>query len=169
MPKADVAVIMGSDSDWAIMEACVAQLRELGVSCQVEIMSAHRSPQRTAQFAESAREQGFKVVIAAAGMSAALAGTVAAHTTLPVIGVPIASGSLQGIDALLSTVQMPPGIPVGSVGIGAAGARNSAILAAQIIGLNDDKVRSALDSFKRKLAKGVESKNKALQERLGGA
>jgi phosphoribosylamine--glycine ligase len=169
MAKTRVAVCLGSDSDWAIMEACVTQLRELGLGCDVEVMSAHRSPERVREFVRSARERGIEVIIAGAGMSAALAGALAAQTTLPVIGVPLAAGSLQGIDALLSTVQMPPGTPVGCVGIGSAGAQNAAILAAQIIALHDERLRSALDEHKAKLVEGVEAKNKSLQERLGGS
>lgn len=169
MAKTRVAVCLGSDSDWATMEACVTQLRELGLGCDVEVMSAHRSPERVREFVRSARERGIEVIIAGAGMSAALAGALAAQTTLPVIGVPLAAGSLQGMDALLSTVQMPPGTPVGCVGIGSAGAKNAAILAAQIIALHDERLRSALDEFKAKLVEGVEAKNKSLQERLGGS
>jgi len=165
--EARVAVLIGSDSDWPIMELCVNQLRELGVPCMLEIMSAHRSPERVREFARAARASGLEVIIAAAGMSAALAGTIAANTCLPVIGVPLVSGPLQGVDALLSTVQMPPGVPVATVGIGSAGARNAALLAAQIIGVHTPEVAAALEQHKNTLAEGVEKKNQALRERLG--
>ena len=167
MPQPNVAVVMGSDSDWSTMERCVTQLRELGLRPMVEVMSAHRSPDRVREFAESAEESGIEVVIAAAGMSAALAGVIAAHTTLPVIGVPIASGSLQGVDALLSTVQMPPGIPVAAVAVGSPGAINAAILAAQSLAGRDPAVREALRRLKTQQAEGVAFKNRKLQERLG--
>ena len=167
MSGAKVAVVMGSDSDWATMERCVVQLRELGLRPVVEIMSAHRGPGRVHEFARSAASEGIEVIIAAAGMSAALAGTIAAGTTLPVIGVPIASGALQGVDALLSTVQMPPGVPVATVGIGGAGATNAAVLGAQIIAGRDQKVAGALDKLKTAQAEHVDKKNKTLQERLG--
>lgn len=166
MAKTPVAIVMGSDSDWPIMELCVKQLDELGVGCAVEIMSSHRSPERVREFARTARNNGFEVLIAAAGLSATLAGTVAANTTLPVIGVPLASGALQGVDALLSTVQMPPGVPVATVGIGSAGARNAALLAAQIIARHDDQVEAAIQRHKDELAAGVEKKSQALRQRL---
>jgi len=166
MGETRVAVVMGSDSDWATMKRTVSQLRALGLEARVEVMSAHRAPERVASFARSAHKEGIDVIIAAAGMAAHLAGAVAANTTLPVIGVPIAAGPLQGMDALLSTVQMPPGVPVATVGIGDAGATNAAILAAQIIAAHDADVRSALERFKAGLADGVAAKNTALQERL---
>ncbi len=161
-----VAVVMGSDSDWPIMELCAKQLGELGIECTVEIMSAHRSPARVHDFATSAKEKGLEVLIAAAGLSATLAGVIAANTTLPVIGVPLVSGPLQGVDALLSTVQMPPGVPVATVGIGSAGAKNAALLAAQIIAQHDRKVEAAIAAFKSDLAQSVERKNQALRDRL---
>ena len=163
-----VAVLMGSDSDWEVMRACAEQLKEFGVGCHVEVMSAHRSPLRVCAFASSASELGFKVLIAGAGMSAALAGTLAAHTTLPVIGVPLASGALGGLDALLCTVQMPPGTPAAGMAVGAAGARNAALLAVQILALSDPGLASALQNFKSKLAEAVDSRNRVLQERLQG-
>lgn len=166
MTKPRVAVIMGSDSDWETMEKCTAQLKSLGIEPVVEVMSAHRSPQRVHEFARGAQDAGIEVIIAAAGLAAGLAGTVAANTALPVIGVPIASGSLQGVDALLSTVQMPPGVPVATVGIGPAGAVNAALLAAQIIGRHDAEVDRAVRKYKDGLAEGVEKKNRALQEKL---
>lgn len=165
---ARVAVVIGSDSDWPTMQACAEQLAELGIDYDVQVMSAHRSPQRVHDFARGAARAGVEVVIAAAGLAAGLAGTIAANTTLPVIGVPVASGPLQGVDALLSTVQMPPGVPVATVGIGPAGARNAALLAAQILALQDATVRQALENFKRKLVESVDKKNQALRERLSG-
>ncbi|MFH0981056.1 MAG: 5-(carboxyamino)imidazole ribonucleotide mutase [Planctomycetota bacterium] len=161
-----VAVLMGSDSDWPTMEKCVSQLADLGLEAAVEVMSAHRTPERVRQFARDAQAAGFEVLIAAAGLAAGLAGTIAANTTLPVIGVPIASGPLQGVDALLSTVQMPPGVPVATVGIGEAGARNAALLAAQIIARRDPEIDAAVRRFKETLVEGVEKKNRALQTRL---
>lgn len=164
MAKPNVAVVMGSDSDWSTLERCVAQLRELDLRPMLEVMSAHRSPQRVVAFAVTARDAGIEVIIAGAGMSAALAGVIAAHTTLPVIGVPMATGTLQGVDALLSTVQMPPGVPVAAVAIGDAGATNAAILAAQIIALHDPAVRDALEHLKSRQAAEVAAKNEKLQE-----
>ncbi len=167
MSKPRVAVVFGSDSDWPVMEKCVKQLAEFDETAHVEVMSAHRGPERVHAFAAAAEKDGFEVIIAAAGMSAALAGTIAANTCLPVIGVPLESGSLLGQDALLSTVQMPPGVPVASMGIGAAGAKNAAILAVQIIARKDEKLAAALRRFKETQAKAVEAKNRALQEKLG--
>ena len=161
-----VGIVMGSDSDWPTMKNCVEMLKKFGVCCQVQISSAHRSPAQTAQYASQAGDHGIEVIIAAAGMAAHLAGVIAAHTTLPVIGVPIASGSLQGIDALLSTVQMPPGIPVATVGIGSAGAKNAALLAIQILALSDKNLAAKLTEHKKQLAQAVEKKNKKLQEEI---
>ncbi len=129
-------------------------------------MSAHRTPQKVHDYARSAPERGIEVVIAAAGLAAGLAGTIAANTTLPVIGVPIASGPLQGVDALLSTVQMPPGVPVATVGIGEAGAKNAALLAAQILALQEATVAEAMRKFRRNMAESVDKKNQLLRERL---
>ena len=167
MPPTRVAVVFGSDSDWPVMEKCVQQLRAFAEEPHIEIMSAHRNPERVHGFAATAADQGYEVIIAAAGMSAALAGSIAANTCLPVIGVPIASGPLQGVDALLSTVQMPPGVPVATVGIGDAGAKNAALLAVQIIARKDEKLAAALRTFKADQAGGVEAKNQALQKKIG--
>ncbi len=166
MPQPRIAVVFGSDSDWPVMEKCVKQLQAFDEEPHVEVMSAHRNPQRVHEFANSAQDDGFEVVIAAAGMSAALAGAIASKTTLPVIGVPLASGALQGIDALLSTVQMPPGVPVATVGIGDAGAKNAALLAIQIVARKDEKLSVSLARFKTDQADGVEAKNKSLQKRI---
>ncbi len=162
------AIIIGSDSDWSAMEACYKQLQEFGVGCRVEVMSAHRTPERVQEFCRTAQAEGIQVVIAAAGMAAHLAGVLASQTTLPVIGVPMDAGPLRGVDALLSTVQMPPGVPVATVGIGSAGARNAAILAAQILALHDPDLDAAIKKFKRNQAEMVDKKNQALRERLAG-
>ncbi len=166
MSKPRIAVVFGSDSDWPVMEKCVKQLEVFGEAALVEVMSAHRTPERVHAFASQAADNGFEVIIAGAGMSAALAGSIAAHTILPVIGVPLVSGALQGIDALLSTVQMPPGIPVGSVGIGNAGAKNAALLAVQIVARQDEKLAAALTKFKADQAESVTAKNDALQKKI---
>ncbi len=166
MSEGKVAIVMGSENDWETMSRCDARLRKLGVSTHVEVMSAHRTPSRVDEFAAAAEANGFNVIIAGAGMAAALAGSIAARTTLPVIGVPIASGPLQGVDALLSTVQMPPGVPVATVGIGAAGATNAAILAAQIIGRTDARIAAAVSEDKAYQARNIAAGNRAFQERL---
>jgi len=145
-----VAVVMGSDSDMAVMQNCIEQLRFFGIEPTVQVISAHRTPKIAAEFAEKAAKKGIKVIIAAAGMAAHLAGAIAARTTLPVIGVPLISRSgLEGIDALLSTIQMPPGVPVATVAIGAAGAKNAAILAVQILALTNKTLQKKLAKFKK--------------------
>jgi len=154
---------MGSDSDLEIMREAGKILDEFGIAYEMGVTSAHRSPDRTAEFARNARVNGLRVIIAGAGGAAHLAGVIAAHTTLPVIGVPIPSTSLQGMDSLLATVQMPAGIPVATVAIGKPGATNAGILAAQMIGLADAEVAKKLDAYKGKLAKGVEEKSKKLK------
>ena len=145
-----VSVVMGSANDMEIMQGCIEQLRFFGIEPIVQVMSAHRTPKTATEFAETAAKKGIKVIIAAAGMAAHLAGAIAARTTLPVIGVPLISRSgLEGIDALLSTIQMPPGVPVATVAIGKAGAKNAAILAVQILALSDKKLRTKLAKFKK--------------------
>jgi len=166
MARPRVAIVIGSDSDWPTMEACYKQLAELGVPCEVQIMSAHRTPEKVHDYARTAQETGVQVVIAAAGLAAALAGTFAALTTLPVIGVPLDAGPLHGVDALLSTVQMPPGVPVATGGIGQVGARNAAVLAAQILALNNPTLDAALKHLKRNQAAMLDNKNQILRERL---
>lgn len=166
MSKHRVAVVFGSDSDWPVMEKCVAQLRAFGEDPYVEAVSAHRAPQRVAELASGAERDGIEVFIAAAGMSNALAGAVAAHTCLPVIGVPLASGPLSGFDALLSTVQMPPGMPVATVSVGDAGAKNAALLAVQILARKDAAIAEAYRAFKSKQAEAVAEKNQALQAKI---
>jgi phosphoribosylaminoimidazole carboxylase PurE protein len=154
-----VAVVMGSDSDLNVMKNCVEQLKFFGIEPTVRIISAHRTPQIAAEFATNAAKSGIKVIIAAAGMAAHLAGALAARTTLPVIGVPLISGTgLEGIDALLSTIQMPPGVPVATMAIGAAGAKNAAILAVQILALSDKNLQKKLAKFKKTQQKSKSAK-----------
>src|SRR5258706_3939477 len=164
MEKPLVAIVMGSDSDLEIMREAGKALDEFGIAYEIDIASAHRSPARTSQFARGAAARGVRVIIAGAGGAAHLAGGIAAETTLPVIGVPIPSSSLQGLDSLLSIVQMPAGIPVATVAIGKAGATNAGILAAQIIGLSNATVGGKLNDLKLKLVKSVEEKSQKLQQ-----
>ena len=160
-----VAVVMGSQSDMEVMEGCVEQLVEFGIEPTVRIISAHRTPDIAAEFADNAAKKGIKVIIAAAGMAAHLAGALAGRTTLPVIGVPLAvKGGLDGIDALLSTVQMPPGVPVATVAIGKAGAKNAAILAVQILALSDETLARKLAEFKSAQAKSIIEKDASLRQ-----
>jgi phosphoribosylaminoimidazole carboxylase PurE protein len=163
MSKPLVSIVMGSDSDLEIMREAGKILEEFGIAYKIDVTSAHRSPDRTGEFARNAKANGILVIIAGAGGAAHLAGVIAAHTTLPVIGVPIPSTSLQGMDSLLATVQMPAGIPVATVAIGKPGATNAGILAAQMIGLADPEIAKKLDAYKVKLAKGVEEKSKKLK------
>src|SRR5256885_7763778 len=158
-----VSIVMGSDSDLETMREAGKALEEFGIEYEIDVTSAHRSPDRTAEFAHGAAGRGIRVIIAGAGGAAHLAGVIAAHTTLPVIGVPIPSTSLQGMDSLLATVQMPAGIPVATVAIGKPGATNAGILAAQIIALSDSSIEKKLDAHKEKLALGVEEKSKKLK------
>ena len=158
-----VAVVMGSDSDMDVMQNCIEQLGYFGIEPAVRIISAHRTPQIAAEFAQTAAKNGIKVIIAAAGMAAHLAGALAAKTTLPVIGVPLISSSgLEGIDALLSTLQMPPGVPVATVAIGNAGAKNAAVLAVQILALGDSNLREKLGDFKKAQEQKVIEKDSAI-------
>jgi len=160
---APVAVIMGSDSDMEVMQNCIEQLKSFGIEPLVRIISAHRTPQVAAEFAENAAANGVEVIIAAAGMAAHLAGALAAKTALPIIGVPLNAGSLGGMDALLSTVQMPPGVPVATMAIGKAGAKNAAIFAVQILALSDEKLRNKLADFKKTQETKVIKKDSALR------
>ena len=166
MNKPLVSIVMGSDSDLEIMREAGKALDEFGIAWEMDVTSAHRSPARTGEFASAAAGRGIRVIIAGAGGAAHLAGVIAAHTTLPVIGVPIPSTSLQGMDSLLATVQMPAGIPVATVAIGKPGATNAGILAAQMIGLSDAAVAGKLSAYKNKLAEGVAQKSKKLQQEL---
>jgi phosphoribosylaminoimidazole carboxylase PurE protein len=149
-----VAVVMGSKSDAAVMQGCLDALTELGIPHETAVLSAHRTPEKVREFALSARERGIEVIIAGAGGSAALPGAIKAYTALPVIGVPIDSSALKGIDALLAMAQMPPGVPVATVAVGAWGARNAALLAAEVLALSHADVRRAYDDFRRRLAEG---------------
>ena len=163
MSKPQVSIVMGSDSDLEIMREAGKALDEFGITYEIDVTSAHRSPDRSADFAKKAAGRGIRVIIAGAGGAAHLAGVIAAHTIVPVIGVPIPSTSLQGMDSLLSTVQMPAGIPVATVAIGKPGATNAGILAAQIIGVADSAIAKKLEAHKEKLARGVEDKSRKLQ------
>ena len=159
-----VAVVMGSDSDLEVMENCITQLKHFGIGPMVRIISAHRTPEVAADFADNALKDGIKVIIAAAGMAAHLAGALAGRTALPVIGVPLsAGGSPAGLDALLSTVQMPPGVPVATMAIGKAGAKNAAIFALEILATKNSSLRKKLQDFKKKLAKDVRKKDRGLR------
>ena len=155
-----VAIVMGSDSDLAVMQKCADKLASFGVEYEMRIMSAHRTPAAACNYAMNAKENGFGVVIAAAGKAAHLAGVLAAHTTLPVIGVPIKSSTLDGLDSLLSTVQMPSGIPVATVAID--GAENAAILAVQILAVNDEELAVKLDKMKKDMEAAVLAKDAKL-------
>src|SRR5271165_3475014 len=164
--KPRVSIVMGSDSDLDIMRETAKSLDEFGIAYEIDVTSAHRSPDRTAGYARKAAARGIRVIIAGAGGAAHLAGVIAAHTTLPVIGVPIPSTALQGMDSLLATVQMPAGIPVATVAIGKPGATNAGILAAQMIALADASIAKKLVAHKEKLARGVEEKSKKLKGSL---
>jgi 5-(carboxyamino)imidazole ribonucleotide mutase len=150
-----VAVIMGSKSDWETMRHAVEMLNELGVPNESRVLSAHRSPDATAEFARSAADRGLRVIIAGAGAAAHLAGVIAGHTWLPVLGVPIRSSALNGLDSLLATVQMPGGIPVGTLAIGDSGAKNAALLAAAILATTDKQIRKRLEAFRKKQSENV--------------
>ena len=160
-----VALIMGSDSDFPVLKGCVTKLKSFGVEVEVHVMSAHRTPELACSFAAKARDNGFGVIIAAAGKAAHLAGVLAAHTTLPVIGIPVKSSTLDGLDALLATVQMPSGIPVATVAID--GAENAAILALQMLGIEDEKIADQLSAMKKDMVEKVIEKDKKLQAQLG--
>lgn len=157
---------MGSDSDLPVMQGAFEVLKDFNIAYEVEVTSAHRSPARTMEYARTARDRGLRVIIAGAGSAAHLAGVLAAETTLPVIGVPIDSSPLKGFDALLATVQMPPGVPVATMAVGKAGATNAALFAVQILSTADPALVEALDGHKEKLARGVAAKNARLQEKL---
>jgi phosphoribosylamine--glycine ligase len=157
MPDITVLVLMGSDSDAPIMQGAVDILREMAIPCEMTVASAHRSPERVMRLVSEAPGRGVRVFIVGAGAAAHLAGVVAAHTSLPVIGVPIDSSALKGLDALLSTVQMPPGVPVATVSIGKPGATNAGVLAAQILALSDSALAARLAQYKTRLAEKVEA------------
>ena len=158
-----VSIVMGSDSDLEIMREAAKILDEFGISYEMDVTSAHRSPARTSEYASQAAGRGIRVIIAGAGGAAHLAGMIAAHTTLPVIGVPIDSSPLSGFDALLSTVQMPPGVPVATMGVGKSGAINAGILAVQILAVGDERLASKLAEYKAQLEKSVAEKSEKLE------
>ncbi len=160
-----IGIIMGSNSDFSVVEKAIKTLEEFKVPYEVHIFSAHRTPEHAKEFSIKARENGFGAIIAAAGMAAHLAGAIAANTTIPVIGIPIKSGSLGGMDALLSTVQMPPGIPVATVGIDAA--KNAALLAIEILSVSDDVLAEKLKAKRASEAKGVLEKNSDIEKQYG--
>ena len=160
MAKPMVALIMGSDSDFEKLKGCVSKLKEFDIEIDVNVIAAHRTPDKAAEFAKNAEANGIEVIICAAGMAAHLAGVIAAHTIVPVIGIPIKS-TLEGLDALLATVQMPPGIPVATVGLD--NGTNAAILAAQILSLKYDYLKTALKDAKQKMVDGVEKKNEKIK------
>jgi phosphoribosylaminoimidazole carboxylase PurE protein len=161
--KPKVGILMGSESDLEVMREAETRLDYFGIEYETRIMSAHRTPVKAAEYAATAEQRGLEVIIAGAGAAAHLAGAIAANTTLPVIGVPIDSSSLKGLDALLATVQMPAGIPVASMAIGKAGAANAGIFAAQIVARKDAQVAAKLAQFKKEMAAGVEEKDRKLQ------
>lgn len=157
-----VAVIMGSDSDWAVVKGACSQLKEFGIPYEAHILSAHRTPEKAVEFAKTARQNGFGVLICAAGMAAHLAGAFAGNSTLPVIGIPMKGGAVDGLDALLATVQMPSGIPVATVAIN--GAKNAAVLAAQMLAISDDELAAKLDAARVKMAEQIAEKEAKLQQ-----
>jgi 5-(carboxyamino)imidazole ribonucleotide mutase len=166
MGKPLIGILMGSESDLPVMEKAADVLKEMGVPYEMEVSSAHRLPEKTARYAKKARGRGIEVLIAGAGMAAHLAGVLASHTTLPVIGVPIKSGALNGADALYSTVQMPPGVPVATVGID--GAKNAAYLACEILSIKYPEMVKKLEDFRSKTRKSLEEKSKAMKKGKSG-
>ena len=166
--KPIVGILMGSDSDLPVMKAALKVLNDFNVGAEVEVVSAHRSPDRAVEYARTAIGRGLRVIIAGAGSAAHLAGVIAAETTLPVIGVPIDSSPLKGFDSLLATVQMPPGVPVATMAIGAAGATNAALFAVQILSTADASLAGRMAEHKENLAQGVRDKNARLQAQLNG-
>ncbi|HIY10199.1 MAG TPA: 5-(carboxyamino)imidazole ribonucleotide mutase [Candidatus Anaerofilum excrementigallinarum] len=161
-----VAIIMGSDSDLPVVKPAWEELKKLGIPCEAHVMSAHRTPAAAAEFSKNARANGFGVIIAAAGMAAHLAGALAANTTLPIIGIPVKGGAMDGLDALLATVMMPSGIPVATVALN--GAKNAAVLAAQMLAIEDAELAAKLDAARQDMAAQIEAKDKALQQQLNG-
>ena len=166
MDKPLVGIVMGSDSDWPLISEAHEILDELAISHEVRVISAHRSPDIAFDYASSARDRGLRVIVAAAGGAAHLAGVLAAHTILPVIGIPVQGGAVNGIDALLSTVQMPAGIPVATVAVGSAGGANAALLAAEILAVADERIAAALLARKRDLREKVIAANERIQSQL---
>jgi len=163
MKKPLVGILMGSDSDLPVMEKAAAVLKDMGVPYEMDVSSAHRLPDKTAKYAKTARQRGIEVIIAGAGMAAHLAGVVASHTTLPVIGVPLKSGALSGVDALYATVQMPPGIPVATVAID--GAKNAAYLACSILSVKHSEIAAKLEAFREETRQSLSNKSKELRKK----
>lgn len=161
-----VAIIMGSDSDWPVVKAAAQQLKAWDIPFEAHILSAHRTPEQAARFAQAARSEGFGVIIAAAGMAAHLAGVLAGNTTLPVIGIPMKGGAADGLDALLATVQMPSGVPVATVALN--GAKNAAVLAAQMLAVTDEALAAKLAAAKEDMRAQIAQKDAALQAELAG-
>jgi phosphoribosylaminoimidazole carboxylase PurE protein len=164
MEKKLVSIVMGSASDMPIMEEAIKMLKELKIGFEVMVTSAHRSPERTSLFARSASDQGIEVIIAGAGHAAHLAGVIASNTCLPIIGVPIDSSSLNGLDALLSTVQMPAGVPVATMAIGKAGAKNAALFAAQILANKYSEIKKEIEDYRKRLLTELEEKSKKIEK-----
>ncbi len=164
MEKKLVSIVMGSASDMPVMEEAIKMLKELKIGFEVMVTSAHRSPERTSQYARSASDQGIEVIIAGAGHAAHLAGVIASNTCLPIIGVPIDSSSLNGLDALLSTVQMPPGVPVATMAIGKAGAKNAALFAAQILANKYSEIKKEIEDYRKRLLAELEEKSKKIEK-----
>lgn len=160
---------MGSDSDWPLVKKAYDTLADFGVPCEVRVISAHRTPELAAEYSKTARARGLKAIIAAAGGAAHLGGILAAHTTLPVIGIPVAGGALNGVDALLATLQMPSGIPVATVALGSAGPVNAALFAVQILALSDDALAARLDAHKKALAEKVGKANARIAAEIASA
>ncbi len=167
MTNSTIAIVMGSSSDWKVVESCYQTLEKFGIKADVKVMSAHRTPHEACAFAENALANGTKVIIGAAGGAAHLAGVLAGHTTLPVIGIPMPAWSLDGLDSLLSTVQMPRGVPVATVAIGKAGAVNAAILAVQILALGNPVLAAKLVAFKKEMRDEVLASDAELQKQIG--
>ncbi len=166
MSDAKVLIMMGSDSDWEAMRACAESLTQFGVGFEVAVASAHRTPERVATLASGAEKRGIEVIVAGAGAAAALPGVVAAHTLLPVIGVPLVATELLGLDAMLAILQMPAGMPVATMAIGKAGAKNAGLFAVQLLARRDDALRSAFEKSRAAMREQVEAKDRALQQRL---
>ncbi len=161
--KPVVGILMGSDSDLPVMQEAADMLKKFGIPYEMTVSSAHRTPLRTSRYARGAEKRGIRIIIAGAGNAAHLAGFIAAETILPVIGVPVDSGSLKGLDALLSTVQMPGGVPVASMAIGKAGARNAGVFAAEVLSLSDDGLKKRLKDYRKEMARQVEKKAKSIK------
>ena len=164
--RTEVGIVMGSDSDWPLVKKAAATLKEFGVSCECRVISAHRTPEVASEYASGAAGRGLKIVIAAAGGAAHLGGVLAAHTTLPVIGIPVPTEMMGGLDSLLATVQMPGDVPVATVGAGMGGPRNAGLLAVQILATADSSLREKLAAFKQRLAEKVAGKNESLQRKI---